>query len=113
MNTCIFTFSSTSKNMSEIGNIHIFFDEFYDGIMKIGNTNYSKILSNVYFTSTENVKMCKIYGDWKLAYFTVQNVYITLIRADKCIFSKVHKCSDHVKFNKIEFQEIFKINEKD
>ena len=46
MNTCIFTFSPTSKNMSEIGNIHIFFDEFYDGIMKIGNTNYSKILFN-------------------------------------------------------------------
>jgi hypothetical protein len=87
--------------MSEIGNIHIFFDEFYDGIMKIGNTNYSKILSpNVYFTSTENVKMCKIYGDWKLAYFTVQNVYITLIRADNCIFSKFNACSSNLKFLK-------------
>lgn len=101
MNTCIFTFSPTSKNMSEIGNIHIFFDEFYDGIMKIGNTNYSKILSpNVYFTSTENVKMCKIYGDWKLAYFTVQNVYITLIRADNCVFSKFNACSSNLKFLK-------------
>ena len=28
-------------------------------------------------------------------------------------FSKIYKCSDYVKFNKIEFQKAFKINEKD
>lgn len=98
MNTCIFTFSPLNDKIS---NIHIFFDELYDGIMKIGNDEYSKIVSsNVNFTFTENVKMCKIYGDWKLAHFTIYDAYITIIRADNCVFSKFNACSSNLKFLK-------------
>lgn len=98
MNTCIFTFSPLNDKIS---NIHVFFDELYNGIMKIGNDEYSRILSpNVYFTFTKNVKMCKIYGNWKLAYFTIYDAYITIIRADNCVFSKFNACSSNLKFLK-------------
>lgn len=103
MNTCIFTFSPLNDKIS---NIHIFFDELYDGIMKIGNDEYSKIVSsNVNFTFTKNVKMCKIYGNWKLAYFTIYDAYITIIRADNCVFSKFNACSSNLKFLKQKINE--------
>lgn len=113
MNLCTFIISSFNSNID----ISFRFKKFNNAIIKIGRDDWNKIVNNVYshhIRVTKNTVICKIYGEWELLIFEIpDNVSVSIARADKCIFSKVYKCSNYVKFNKIEFQKTFKIIEKD